>query len=130
MATSPHTNGVYHATDEAIDSLYSWFPPQAPTPTPLPEAAFSLTLKGLLDGIEAMLTVRGQTATEFTANLAAVRGLLATPTPQPPTQASGAPQGQGKGWCSKHGVQMKLTQKDGCSWWAHKIAEGGWCKGK
>src|SRR5215831_2516644 len=68
-----------HATDEAIDSLYSWWPGMQTTPQPLPEAAFSLTLKGTLDGVETLLIVRGQTPAEFKANLAAVRGLLDAP---------------------------------------------------
>jgi hypothetical protein len=99
-----------------------------PAPQPLPEAAFSLTLKGTLDGIEALFTVRGQTAAEFQANLAAVRGLL--DTPQTPPANQGASQGQGKGWCTKHGVQMKLTEKNGKSWWSHRTADGSWCKGR
>lgn len=85
---------------------------------PLPEAAFSLTLKGTLDGQEVLVTARGQTAAEFKANLEAIRGLL-DPVPLPP----------GEGWCRTHGVQMTLNQKDGRSWWSHKIATG-WCKGR
>jgi hypothetical protein len=115
---------VHHEADEAIDSLYAWFPPQALTPAPLPEAAFSLTLKGRLDGQEALLTVRGQSAAEFKANLEGVRGLLDAPA-QPP-----AAQDQGKGWCAKHQTQMKLNYgQDGRSWYSHKV-DGRWCKGK
>jgi hypothetical protein len=45
MSTSTvSTNGVHHPTDEAIDVLYSFWPGTTPTPQPLPEAAFSLTL--------------------------------------------------------------------------------------
>ena len=125
MAPTIHTNGVHHETDEAIDSLYAWMPPQAPAPASCPEAAFSLTLKGTLDGVEALFTVRGQTAAEFKANLAAIRGLLDAPAPPASQSAS-----QDKGWCQKHGVQMKLNHgKDGRSWWSHKTAEG-WCKGR
>ena len=80
ITTNGH-NGVHNATDETIDLLYAWMPPQAPAPAACPEAAFSLTLKGTLDGVEALFTVRGQTATEFKANLAAVRGLLDAPAP-------------------------------------------------
>jgi hypothetical protein len=45
MAPAIHTNGVHHEADEAIDSLYAWMPPSPPAQA-LPEAAFSLTLKG------------------------------------------------------------------------------------
>jgi hypothetical protein len=95
------TNGQHHATDAdtEIDLLYAWHkPPQAqPTPTPagfdngmagwpsdlaptqvLPEAAFSLTLKGTLDGHDAMITIRGMSPAEFQRNLASVRGILDT----------------------------------------------------
>jgi hypothetical protein len=74
-----------------------------------------------------MLTVRGQTATEFTANLQAVRGLLATP--QPSAQPTQEPR---EGWCTRHELQMKFHPgKNGRpGWWSHKTAEGQWCKGK
>ena len=87
-------NGVHHATDEAIDSLYAWWPGTTPTPQPCPEALFSLTVKGKLDGLETLLTVRGQTAEEFTRNLQAIRGILDQPQPAP--QASTSSQGQGQ----------------------------------
>jgi len=78
-ATNGTTNGVYHAEDERLDSLYSFWPGTVPAPAPCPEALFSLTLKGKLDGIETLLTVRGQTPEEFQRNLASVRGLLDQP---------------------------------------------------
>ena len=128
MSTSTFsTNGVHHPTDEAIDSLYSFWPGTTPAPAPLPEAAFSLTLKGTLAGVDALLTVRGMTAAAFQANLEAMRGLLDAPTAP---QASSPPQGQGQAWCAKHGVQMKETTKDGRSWNSHRLPEGGWCKGR
>jgi len=121
----PHeTNGVHHPVDEQIDSLYAWMPAQT-APQPCPEATFSLTLKGTLDGVEALFTVRGQTASEFKTNLAAVRELLDAPA-APPTQASSQ---DGQGWCSKHNVQMKENVKDGRRWYSHQI-DGRWCKGK
>jgi hypothetical protein len=124
MNATIHTNGTTaHETDYGLDHLYAWWPSQAPAPAPLPEAAFSLTLKGTLDGIDALLTVRGMTATEFRTNLEAVRGLLTTP--QAPVPASS----QGHGWCQQHGVQMQRNDKNGRQWWSHKTAEG-WCKGK
>ena len=58
MSTSNgSTNG--HATDEAIDVLYSFFPGATPAPQPCPEALFSLTLRGKLDGVETLLTAGG-----------------------------------------------------------------------
>ena len=126
MSTSTFsTNGTHNIIDEAIDSLYAWMAPQPPARASCPEALFSLTLKGTLDGHETLLTVRGMTATEFQANVVAIRGLLDQPQPVPPVQASS----QGPGWCSKHGVQMTLNTKDGRSWFSHQV-DGCWCKGK
>jgi hypothetical protein len=118
------TNGAA-AHDADLDLLYAWMPPQPPAPAPLPEAALSLTLKGTLSGVEAMLTIRGQSAAEFHANLAAVRGLLDPVQPAQPLGQSG----QGEGWCSLHNVAMKQTVKEGRSWYFHRI-DGAWCKGK
>jgi hypothetical protein len=121
MGTSNGHNGVHHATDEAIDSLYAWMPLQAPAPAPLPEAALSLTLKGTLGGIEAMLTIRGQSPEEFKRHLESVKGLLDQPRPAP---QSGPTPGQGQDWCAIHQVAMKQTTKNGQSWYSHKTADG------
>jgi len=118
----PETNGVHHTTDEQIDTLYAWMPPQV-APQPCPEALFSLTLKGKLDGIETLLTVRGMTAAEFQTNLTAVRGLLDAPA-QPPALP------QGKEWCPVHQVQMQENHKENRTWLSHRTADGAWCKGK
>ena len=116
------TNGVHHATDESIDHLYAWMPPQ-PTPQSCPEALFSCTLRGKLDGIETLLTVRGMSAAEFQQNLQQVRGLLDAPA-QPPA----LPQGQGKEWCAVHGTKMVLQTKEGRQWHSHKTALGARAK--
>ena len=124
------TNGVHHATDEAIDLLYSWVVAPTAPPAPLPEAAFSLTLKGTLDGAPALLTARGQTAAEFKANLQAIRGLLdprpATAVPKPAPVAE-----PGQDYCFQHQVSMRWNEgKAGRKgWYSHRTAEGQWCKG-
>jgi hypothetical protein len=79
-------------------------PPQPSTgPQALPEAAFSLCLKGRLAGQDAQLTIRGQTYGEFAANVAAVRGLLDAAPPAPPQagapSAPPAAQPTPEGWC-------------------------------
>jgi hypothetical protein len=126
---SPSTNGhngVHHATDEAIDLLYSWMPGMQAAPPPCPEAAFSCTVEGKLDGHRTLLTVRGQSAAEFKRNLAEVRGLL--DPPQTPVQASSP----GEGWCSLHKLQMRWNEgKEGRKgWYSHRVDDGAWCKGK
>jgi hypothetical protein len=117
-ATAPQTR---HNTPENAAVLH-----------PLPEAAFSLCLKGRLAGQDAQLTVRGATYAEFAANVAAVRALLDAPAPiggsQPSAPAAAQPTPEG--WCVRHAVPMKLNHgKDGRQWYSHRTDEG-WCKGK
>jgi hypothetical protein len=102
--------------------------PPAPPAAPCPEAAFSMTLKGQLDGIETLLTIRAQSAAEFLTNLAAVRGLLAPPAPKSAAPGT-AEAGDSTPQCPLHGVPMTQNHKDGRSWWSHKTAMG-WCKGR
>ena len=95
-------------------------------PAPLPEAPVSITLKATLHGHEVMVTLRGVDFASVKAQVEQASEWLRVQAPaQPPTQGTEHPEG----WCSKHGVQMKLNHKDGRSWWSHKTAEG-WCKGK
>ena len=107
----------------------------------LPEAPFSLTLKGTLDGQDALLTVRGSTPAEFQANLAAVRAMLdpvaapATPSPQdqlsPAQHNAAAMHKRVSGFCPVHNVTMQWNEgKEGKrGWYSHKTKDG-WCKGR
>jgi hypothetical protein len=125
MSTSNgHYNG--HASDEQIDSLYSFWPTPQPTPQPLLEAAFSITLKGKLGGQEALLTARGMSPAEFKANLQAITGLLDPPQSTPPVVS----QGQDVRWCRAHQVALQENHKAGRTWFSHRLPEGGFCKGK
>ena len=136
------TNGVHHAssTDADLDMLYAWMPGLSPAPAPCPEALFSLTLRGTLDGQEALLTARGMTASEFRANVAALRGLLDPkgPAPAASTHQLSAQQHNAAAmhrpvsdFCPVHNVPMKQTTKDGRSWYSHYDETAGrWCKGK
>jgi hypothetical protein len=125
MSTSNGSTAGASDYEADLDHLYAWMPPQAPAPAPLPEAALSLTLKGSVGGHEAMLTIRGQSPEEFTRNLAAVRGLLDAPQPQPPAQASSQ-----DGYCHRHNCAMQENMKEGRRWFSHRTADGQWCKGK
>jgi hypothetical protein len=127
-STNGQTNGFTSGAsdyDAGLDQLYSWYPPQV-APQACPEAAFSLCIKGRLDGLDTQLTVRGQTPPEFLRNLAAVRGLLDAPV------QAGIPVDQGAGWCKKHQLGMQLNHgKDGKSdWYSHRQEDGTWCRGK
>ena len=129
FATNGHASA--HEADLAIDTLYSWWPGMQPAPQLCPEAVFSLTLKGTIDGHEALLTARGQTAAEFQANLEAIRGLLDAPASPQGHRNAGGPQGQaGTGWCQVHNVQMIENAKNGQRWYSHRLPEGGFCKGR
>jgi hypothetical protein len=95
-----------------------------PVPTvPLPEAPASVNVHLIISGRQVQLTLRDNDEGHLLARLEAVLQRF----PLPPAEASG--QSQGKDWCSKHHVQMKLTQKDGRSWYSHRTAEG-WCTGR
>ena len=89
----------------------------------LPEAPASANCHITLAGRQVQLTLRDTDEARLLQRLAAV--LAQYPVPQPPVQASST----AEGWCSKHGLQMTQTHKDGRSWYSHKTADG-WCKGK
>jgi hypothetical protein len=128
MSTSNgSTNG--HQADIDVDHLYSYWPPQPPAPQPCPEAVFSLTLKGQLGGQEALLTARGQSPEEFRRNIEAIKGLLDAPqhTEISAPSQDGAPI---KDWCAGHQTRMYLNQKEGRTWFSHRLPEGGFCKGR
>jgi hypothetical protein len=121
--TNGHSPGASSA-DERIDLLYSWYPPQA-APAPCPEAAFSLCIKGRLDGLDSQLTVRGQTPAEFKANLASIRGLLdgVAGTGTPPALTADVPQ------CPEHGAMKKSTRGKGY-YCPARLGDETWCKSK
>ena len=86
----------------------------------------SLTLKATLHGHEVLVTLRGVDFASVKAQVEQASEWLRVQAPaQSPTQDTGQPEG----WCSKHGIQMKLNHKDGRSWWSHRTADG-WCQGK
>jgi hypothetical protein len=126
LSTNGH-NGVHHEADEMIDTLYAWMPGATPAPQPLREAAFSLTLKGKLHGIEALLTARGQSPEEFRRNIESIKGLL--DAPQAPVQAASQEGAPIQDWCAKHQVRMQRHENAGGVWYSH-YAEGRHCKGR
>jgi hypothetical protein len=115
----------------------------APGPAVCPEASFSLTLRGSMDGMDAQLTVRGATAETFKANVEAIRALLVPPPvqvlapggqdeptmPPPEGQMVVAP-AEAQRFCPRHGDKMTHNHKDGQSWWSHRLPDKSWCKGK
>lgn len=110
-------------------------PEPSASPAACPEAALSLCLKGKIGGVEAQLTVRGQTPDEFHRNLAAVRELLDAPAqppspPSPPAKpaATPAPEPTTRE-CPIHKVLMTEQHNGRGAWWSHRQGDG-WCKGR
>jgi hypothetical protein len=95
----------------------------ADAPAPLPEAPASVNVHLELAGRQVQLTLRDSDEGRLLQRLEAV--LQCFPLVVKPTDTQARPEG----WCSKHGVAMKLNHKDGRQWWSHKTAEG-WCKGR
>jgi hypothetical protein len=94
---------------------------------PLPEAAFSITVKGTMSGHEVLLTARGQTWEAFQANVAAVRGLLDTPAvPAAANPASAAPAPETP-TCEWHGAMKASTKAPGTWYCTKKKADGSYC---
>jgi hypothetical protein len=129
--TNGISNGVHHASDESIDSLYSFWPAPMPAPASLPEAAFSLTIEGRLDGQKCLLTARGQTPDEFRRNVAALKGLLdpvlipAGIKPSSPTAATGQPDPTPQ--CPQHGLMKASTKAPGTFHCTKKLPSGSFC---
>jgi hypothetical protein len=102
-----------------------------PTAAPsCPEALFSLSLNGPMDGHHAILTVRGQTWEEFSANVARVRGLLDAPAP--PTNGNGhatpTPEPSAPAWvCPYHGKALPSKKVAGQLFCPSKMADGSRC---
>jgi hypothetical protein len=99
----------------------------------LPEAPASANCHILIEGRQVQLTLRDTDEGRLLQRLAAVLAQYPLPAPQAPSPqrpAPGQPQGQGQGWCKVHNVQMTQNQKQGRSWWSHRLPEGGFCKGR
>lgn len=90
-----------------------------------PEAAISLTLTGQVDGLEARLTIRGQTLEQFARNLAGVRDMLQL---NAPTSRENAPIGSAAEWvCKYHGKALASTKVPGQRYCPAKLADGTRC---
>jgi hypothetical protein len=87
----------------------------------LPEAPASCNVHVTLAGRKVQLTLRDSDEARMLARLEAL--LTRFPAEDEPTQEPP------EGWCSKHGVQMKLNHNAKGTWWSHKTTDG-WCHGK
>ena len=89
---------------------------------PLPEAPASANCYVTLAGRKVQVTLRDSDEQRLLVRLEAL--LQRFPAEAEPEGEQAPPEG----WCSKHGVQMKLRNGEHGSWWSHKTADG-WCKG-
>jgi hypothetical protein len=98
-------------------------PAQSETPAaPLPEAPASVNCHITLEGRQVQLTLRDTDETRLLQRLAAV--LKQYPASAQPERPRGPSQGRGKGWCAIHNTQMQLTEKNGRSWFSHRLTDG------
>jgi hypothetical protein len=89
----------------------------------LPEAPASANVHVTLAGRKVQVTLRDSDEQRLLARLEAL--LQRFPAEEEPEGEQAPPEG----WCSKHGVQMKLRNGVHGAWWSHKTPQG-WCKGK
>jgi len=101
-----------------------------PPPAAVPEALFSATLKGTINGHETLLTVRGMTAAEFAANLQAVRDVLEAPAQHTSTPASTpqTPAAAETPVCQWHGPMKASTKAVGTWYCPSRMGDGSYCK--
>jgi len=118
-ATAPQ-NG--HTAPQAVTEQPQ-VQPQGEAVSTLPETPASANVYVTLSGRKVQVTLRDSDEQHLLARLEAL--LQRFPVEDEPQ----GEQAQPEGWCSKHGVQMKLRNGEHGAWWSHKTAEG-WCKGK
>jgi hypothetical protein len=100
----------------------------AAAPSACPEAAFSITLKGTLDGHEVLLTARGQTWEEFAANVARLKGMLDAPAaPTPERRAPERTDAAQTPVCPYHGTMKESTKAKGTWFCPAKMGDGSYC---
>jgi hypothetical protein len=97
--------------------------PQAEPVSPFPEAPASVNVHVTLAGRRVQVTLRDSDEQRLLARLEAL--LQRFPAEEEPAGEQAPPEG----WCTKHGVQMKLRNGEHGAWWSHKTPQG-WCKGK
>lgn len=111
--------GIHKRVGEVLPQAPPVEPEPAPTPQALPEAPASANCHIILEGRQVQVTLRDTDETRLLQRLAAL--LKQYPVPVQPERPHG--------WCAIHNTQMKLTQKNGRSWFSHKTDQG-WCKGQ
>jgi hypothetical protein len=84
--------------------------------------------KKFADG--GIVVVGGSTIEEFEANYGAMRGsAIVQHLISPQKEVRDNPPDNDPSWCEIHLLTMDRYEKDGRSWFSHKV-DGNWCKGK
>ena len=89
---------------------------------PFPEAPASVNVRLMMCGREVQVTLRDSNEGRLLQRLDALLQRF-------PLETAAATGQHGPDWCATHQAQMKENHKDGSTWYSHRKAEGGWCKG-
>jgi hypothetical protein len=122
---------IQHQVDTETPPAPLLLPPAPAVVSPAPEsvtseALFSITLKGLRFGQDALVTARGQTWEAFQTNLAHIESLLDAPGAAP---AQGPPPPPTTPQCPTHGP-MKVSTKARGWYCPQKLEDDTWCQSK
>ncbi|HEY5865856.1 MAG TPA: hypothetical protein VI542_09980 [Candidatus Tectomicrobia bacterium] len=112
------------AVQGAPTSSTASVPSAAAATHPLPEAPASANCHVITAGRQVQVTLRDTDEARLLSRLTALLALY----PLEPAAASQS--ATREGWCQVHQVQMHRNEKDGRSWWSHKVEDGSWGKGK
>lgn len=140
----PHTLVERARCSRAFLDIHIMNNVRTPGAEPIREAPVSITVKGLVRGYDAMVTLRGrelpavlhkcaaalswfENAEALSEEDAAQVGEMATNghVHQP---ASVPPRGE-RPYCAVHGVALRRFAKGNHVWFSHPLADGSWCKG-
>jgi hypothetical protein len=132
-----HVHGwrLYQYIQRKLDAQAAQEPTSAPqttvetshgpdAPAGLPEAPASANVRVQIQGRECQITLRDNDEARLLARLQTLLQQF------PVEQSASQPQELRKGWCPIHNVQMKLNQKEGRSWYSHRLPAGEYCQGK
>jgi hypothetical protein len=106
--------------------------PPATACIPLPEAASSINLYITMHGYKAQLTLRDMDETRLIARMEAIlKRFPAPPPPQdPPASTKPAEPELPENFCRLHACEMRRWEREGRSWYSHKLADNTWCRGR
>jgi hypothetical protein len=126
-----------HESDEAIDSLYSFWPSNTSAAS-VKEASVSVQLT--ISGRQVTLTLHDADEARLLERLEQVIAKYPVAQSNESSQfvdyyshrtnhRKESSPSSSDGFCSIHHVEMKLVTKNGASWYSH-LSSDGWCKGK